>query len=417
MNRIVIIGNGFDIAHGLKTRYEDFLIWYIRQKLETHIYKQENTTEQDLCSIEIPTGINIYICSDSIKKMEKYKEIEDSFKEHNIKINKTLFFKNITNSVMIKGWVDVEYEYYKLLIEHTKNQQKGSIETLNQHLHILQEKLIEYLQTIDEKEKNFYFTNDDIYYEIYKPIRKEEVAIKAKNVLNSHIKNYSKNAEAIYFNKKEKYSKVKGFYSHTQDAESYIEIKKFLKQNNISNSKIESESEKIDLFWLPDQIMLLNFNYTSTALEYKEDNICDVNYIHGQLNKPQNPIIFGYGDELDKNFKILHENDNNKYLDNVKSIKYQESDNYRKMQDLIESDYFQIYIMGHSCGNSDRTLLNTLFEHENCISIKPYYYQKDDGTDNYTELIQNISRNFTDMKLMRDRVVNKTYCKPLPQNK
>ena len=24
--------------------------------------------------------------------------------------------------------------------------------------------------------------------------------------------------------------------------------------------------------------------------------------------------------------------------------------------------------------------------------------------------VQNISRNFTDMKLMRDRVVNKTYC-------
>ena len=28
------------------------------------------------------------------------------------------------------------------------------------------------------------------------------------------------------------------------------------------------------------------------------------------------------------------------------------------------------------------------------------------------ELVQNISRNFTDMKLMRDRVVNKTFCEP-----
>lgn len=33
--------------------------------------------------------------------------------------------------------------------------------------------------------------------------------------------------------------------------------------------------------------------------------------------------------------------------------------------------------------------------------------------DNYTELEQNISRNFTAMKLMRDRVVNKTQCEPL----
>jgi hypothetical protein len=69
--------------------------------------------------------------------------------------------------------------------------------------------------------------------------------------------------------------------------------------------------------------------------------------------------------------------------------------------------------MGHSCGNSDRTLLNTIFEHRNCISIKPYYYQKEGGTDSYIETVQNISRNFTDMKLMRDRVVNKQFCETL----
>ena len=83
------------------------------------------------------------------------------------------------------------------------------------------------------------------------------------------------------------------------------------------------------------------------------------------------------------------------------------------MLDFIESDLFQVCIMGHSCGNSDRTLLNTLFEHRNCISIKPYFYESNDGTDNYLELAQNISRNFKDMKLMRDRVVNKTYCDKL----
>ena len=90
-----------------------------------------------------------------------------------------------------------------------------------------------------------------------------------------------------------------------------------------------------------------------------------------------------------------------------------EAPNYRKVLSFIESEPFQVLIMGHSCGNSDRTLLNTIFEHKNCVSIKPYYYQKEDGTDNYIEIVQNISRNFTDMKLMRDRVVNKTQCEPL----
>ena len=28
MNRIILVGNGFDLAHGLKTSYSDFINWY-----------------------------------------------------------------------------------------------------------------------------------------------------------------------------------------------------------------------------------------------------------------------------------------------------------------------------------------------------------------------------------------------------
>lgn len=86
--------------------------------------------------------------------------------------------------------------------------------------------------------------------------------------------------------------------------------------------------------------------------------------------------------------------------------------NYKQVLSFINSDKYQVIILGHSCGNSDRTLLNTLFEHENCVSIKPYYYQyKDKETgeikDNYSDMVRNISRSFTDKKSMRDKVVNK----------
>lgn len=102
-------------------------------------------------------------------------------------------------------------------------------------------------------------------------------------------------------------------------------------------------------------------------------------------------------------------------LKEIKSVRYLETDNYRKLLEFIESDLFQIYIMGHSCGNSDRTLLNTLFEHKNCVTIKPFYHERKDGTDDYMNIVQNIMRNFNDMKMMRDRVVNKTRCQSLPQ--
>lgn len=153
----------------------------------------------------------------------------------------------------------------------------------------------------------------------------------------------------------------------------------------------------------------MNFNYTPTTDCYHSDHT-EINHIHGTLDNPEN-VIFGYGDELDKDYKELQEANDNELLTNVKSIKYLEAPNYRNLLRFIESAPFQVYIMGHSCGLSDRTLLNTIFEHENCVSIKPFYYVKPDGTDNYTELVQNISRNFTDMKLYRSRVVDKTRCK------
>ena len=71
------------------------------------------------------------------------------------------------------------------------------------------------------------------------------------------------------------------------------------------------------------------------------------------------------------------------------------------------------FIMGHSCGNSDRTLINTLFEHDNCLSIKVFYRQYEDGTDNYIDMIKNISRNFNNKPNMRDIVVNRESCSPL----
>ena len=51
MNRLIIIGNGFDLAHGVKSKYEDFLLWYLMYKVEE---LDENTPAIDrLCSIQV----------------------------------------------------------------------------------------------------------------------------------------------------------------------------------------------------------------------------------------------------------------------------------------------------------------------------------------------------------------------------
>jgi len=162
------------------------------------------------------------------------------------------------------------------------------------------------------------------------------------------------------------------------------------------------------------ETLYLSFNYTNTENLYVPNNYSDkVIHIPGELNNPNYPVIFGYGDDIDEKYRLIEQQKDNKYLDNIKSIKYLETRNYQEMLRFIDTDEYIIYIMGLSCSNSDRTLLNTLFEHKNCLSIKVFYHQRGDGSNNYNDTIKNISRNFTDKSLFRKIVVDKTLCVPL----
>lgn len=348
MNRLVFIGNGFDLAHGLKTSYADFINWYWEQwerRLMGHSMKFE---EDEFCSFKMKDiGLGGWYLVKGYRYSMFEKNIIGKIKQDEELCDfeyKSAFFEKINQSIETKGWVNIENVYYSMLVR--EKDYGDRIKTLNNHLDFLREKLIEYLNI--EKVKSCVL-HDEIKDKIYRPIESCELSVKGK-----------------------------------QMPENYYALSK---------------------------IMLLNFNYTSTAEMYLSDK-ATVNYIHGKLEDPQS-VIFGYGDELDENYKKLKEQNDFECMRQVKSIRYLEHDNYRCMLDFIESAPFQAVIMGHSCGNSDRTLLNTIFEHPNCVSIKPYYYQIDDKTDNYSELTISINRNFSDPKLMRDRVVCKDYCEPL----
>ena len=411
MNRLVLIGNGFDLAHGLKTRYEDFINWYWENWGVRLLHGMNRTETDSLCTFKINDGIEVsnwayafgwyYQRKNPLIPWDPNVVIQIAKEDTKFcNFSMSPFLERITKSIKTKGWVDIENEYYELLKQYVlKNKPEPQIEALNTQLHSLQEELVEYLKSIEITDK---LLRTDIRPQIYAPFKIHDISIESRQALTDHIKS---DMEADKGSIDAKHSLYGNSYSSGR-IKSYKE--KFL-GNIVLNDEIPIE------LLLPNNIMLLNFNYTHTADLYcKKGYIFTVNQIHGDLNNPKS-VIFGYGDELDDDYKTIVNKNENKFLGNIKSIKYLESDNYRKLLSFIESEPFQILIMGHSCGNSDRTLLNTLFEHKNCVSIKPYYYKWGDGEkdDNYIELVQNISRSFTDMKLMRDRVVNKTYCEPL----
>ena len=381
MNRIVLIGNGFDLAHGLKTSYKDFINWYWDRRVDAFVGNISKVSEDNLCKLTIKDNPNLSCwnvfafensyfkdirgnrtCSgyEVITELQKY---PDTFS-----VDSTPFFGTIIQSIETRGWVDIENDYYQLLKECSENTDCGyTVKELNEQMAFLQEKLVEYLRTIDVP-----VTIETINSAIRENICIEDLSIEGKAL-----------------------AKTMGVIEYDTNA---------FDDNRYMDERFSGMP--------PERTMLLCFNYTGTVKEYEQYGGLILNYIHGELEHPEH-IIFGYGDELDKDYQDILDKQDNELLKNVKSVKYLETRNYHKMLDFLMAAPFQVLIMGHSCGNSDRTLLNTVFEHENCVSIKPFYHKWEDGSDNYLELVQNISRNFTNMKLFRDRVVNKEQCKTM----
>jgi hypothetical protein len=47
MNRLILIGNGFDLAHELKTDYNSFIIWYLKKCLTRAVENDTNHKYED----------------------------------------------------------------------------------------------------------------------------------------------------------------------------------------------------------------------------------------------------------------------------------------------------------------------------------------------------------------------------------
>lgn len=423
INRLIIIGNGFDLAHGMKTKYKDFVNGYLRQRINEHrVSTSPKKTEDKLMSI-IPSKNPEYLYN--YLDTRKPKENLDKVRVCGYDVKLSPFFKKIIEDIEDKNWVDIEYSYYEYLCsllkelelsdeEDTKKKVSKKIDDLNEEMKFITEKLVEYLKGEDGGfVENYIRIGEDklckkIRHKMMMPLSKQEIAFKALKFWDSFVK--------------EKYNVVRK--RKEDDAERLSLYKWYNGELNIEWFMEKEHSKEL----CPGEILILNFNYTSLAKAYlagiTDDNNTDnpkydnntarLNQIHGSLDDEEKEIIFGYGDDSGEIYKRLLNKNDNRLLENDKTVKYLGYAQYRKFLDFIESAPFQVCIMGHSCGISDRTLLNTIFQHENCVSIKPYFYENGDN-DDYYEIIKNISRCFDDKKLMRDRVVNKEFCESLPQ--
>ena len=365
MNRLIIIGNGFDIAHELETSYHDFLLNYLKECIINALnnllennrqpYNRYFCHEDELIVIKFnQSNSNLYYAS-LLSKVKNLSEFNEFIKQQRIEIlyHFRILEKGIGKLVEY-NWVDFEIEYFKELIGIKKNGSKVDfkIKELNAHFEIFKEKLETYLK--DQK-------------------------VQYKSTFESQ-------ALCDCF------------------CEDILDI-------DVDLKSITSHS--------PNRLLFLNFNYTKTIEKYVLD--CqkripsEINYIHGSVFDQYNPPIFGFGDEFDKTYKEFEDEGNNELFKHIKSFGYLKTNNYSNLTRFLETEPFQVQIFGHSCGLSDRTMFKEIVEHENCLSIKLFFHQKDDGSDDYTEKTYELYRHFSDKNSMRKKIVDKQKCRAMPR--
>lgn len=405
MNKLIIIGNGFDKAHGLPTSYCDF-INHFWKKFETRYnqepYKNMVSTNEAYDGYLRYAGKQINCYADLQNNLDEYSiEYDYRYSDENChtKSGQEIFvfrnqFLKIISKASIENWVDIENVYYELLkaiIDNNTTLYLGNIAKLNSEFKEVKDELEKYLR--EEVQNKFHFEINSINNSFLDIFR-----LRRRNLSNG-------SSDKIFLEFPE---------------ECHADIIDF-------DAKFSIYSEygtKEDFNLVPwPETLFLNFNYTNSVEPYIETiNSTPSSHfgkkaseikIHGQVDFKKNPINFGFGDEMDEHYKVIEKNGDNRYLQNIKSFQYLHNSNYRRLLNWVESKDFQVYIFGHSCGVSDRTMLNTIFEHNNCKSIKIFFREE---TDNFTELTQNISRHFDDKKKMRSKIVDKSLCIPLPQD-
>ncbi len=280
MNDLYLIGNGFDLAHGLKTSYNDFLLWYLNDFLNKLWTKDH--FEDDILRID-RTGVRYQVPSD----FNSVSDILKWLKEHDYVKKSHSFFKDIVDNHTENRWVDIEYDYYLALVEIFKRFEKTGLSrdintdkeltNLNKCFDSIKKKLVEYLSSIQKSEQH------------------EHKLI--GNILTQGTDIYGKD-----------------------------------------------EGDKLFLY----------FNYTSTLELYTKQFYFpkhELIYIHGKLTDENNPIIFGYGDEMDPHYEKVENLNNNEFLRNIKSFGYFRTSNYQRVNSFIngrvknsQSKYWVIHV-------------------------------------------------------------------------
>jgi len=348
MNTLFIIGNGFDLAHGLETRYEDFLFWLLKKELiealENHSGEQNYTTKtnqvfhsftissqfdtnsKDVFKTTVTTQLNTYNKLNDIKK--DFIDETHTFEKLNFK---NRIIKSSIDNYDSANWSDLEWQYFRLI---SSNQYE--VQSLNEDLEFIRTELSKYL---DSAQRTVVCTTALVSK--FQNIFKNEAG--AENLIATF--NYTNTLSKYYQN---------------LDFEN-VQIHGDLNKSILGYGDETTEQYKI----LEDQN---NFEYIKfmKSSQYKRDDAYDKIHLFINQQVPKFAITVG--------------------------------------ADTHDPIPYKVVVLGHSCGLSDRVLLKEIFEKPACSKIRVYHFEGANKNTDFFHTLSNISRHFQNKIDMRSKV-------------
>lgn len=349
-NKIFLIGNGFDIAHRFKTSFSDFALSYLNKLI-------------------IPQLI------DAIKTR---------------KTSHPLFKEDYTAIMSMKGGGAFVKENPEDVIWHYAQSNRN--ELLTEYIANDYSVLSDILQN-DLLSKLYMDTNKN-WFDIENTYFNELIPLK-----DSALKNPDR------------------FKTDNLDKlNNEFEDIKLAVTDYLRSLKIEPNLDIENFFSLHlkdvDNTYVVNFNYTSTVKMYLEDSgKITVNHIHGCFEDDN--IIFGYGNDQSSHYQEMKDSGIDGFLRFFKTFDYLKDVNYDRIysEAVDKFDGFEVFVVGHSLGMTDKTLLSEIFNEEKCKKIhlfkrSDYKNEPQRISEKFRDLTYSASRILTDERLLRKKIVN-----------
>lgn len=346
---ILIIGNGFDLAHKLPTKYTDFLDFLGNVR----ILKEEMPQNLEQLSDKIDENLRQYLFNSNSSHLDINSKHQNYITEMYELSKDNLWItwfnqERKLNKTLGKYWIDFEAEISKVI---------QKIESTLLELSPIEECIDNY----NELRFNLYkypifdfFINKIYEIDTSDEINMEQITERLHNDLNKLIRCFE------------------------------IYLEDFVKNIDISQLSLDIYNLNVD--------KILTFNYTNTYQKlYYTDVDCD--HIHGKAdinnNIENDNMVLGIDDYLNEDEKFTNTNfiEFKKYYQRL--IKGTNCDYKKWIDEINQTKSFtkhNVYIFGHSLASTDRDVLLDFIENEKTI-ITIYYNNSNQYSDQICNLV------------------------------